>query len=107
MNKEIWKFEGKNKVIHVSGLAILVLEGSFSDPYRIEVTGGEALGPIERAAFTREGMSFGADKEIKIEVTYSQREYDASYDPHPKGPRIKPPSITYKPKRKLAVAESN
>ncbi len=72
-----WQSKNRTTVTHCSGLSIEIQQGSFSEPYRINVIGGGSLGAIEKVGLIREGMKFGAGSEIKIAVEDS---YSAPLD---------------------------
>lgn len=106
MTKSLWVYEGRNKVQHNSGFSIVVLEGSFSTPNRIQATGGNSLNPIEHASLVREGMAFGVAAEDTAGSTQDQYDSDLDYDqldeyisPESHKPA---PTITYKRKRSFS-----
>ncbi len=107
MTKSLWVYEGRNSVRHSNGFSIVVLEGSFSTPNRIQATGGNSLNPIEHASLVREGMAFGVTAEATVETSHDQYDSDLDCDhldeyvsPEPHKPT---PTITYKRKRSFST----
>ncbi len=61
-----WTFAPPNKVIHHSGIIIVVLEGSFQEPYRINVVGGDPMDYMKKVSLIRKGIMFGKNRLIQI-----------------------------------------
>ncbi len=102
MTQVLWDFE-ENRVVHTSGFAIVVQKGSFSEPYRIHVTGGDALSAVEHAGLVREGVAFGAALENSTERPLEKpvnividQPTEAVIPPPAAGP-----SVTYKRRRSV------
>ncbi len=66
-----WTTKNRTTITHTTGLTIEVQEGSFSEPYRIHVTGGDSLGAIEQVSLVSAGMKYGAATESDPEVQYN------------------------------------
>ncbi|MEE9304473.1 MAG: hypothetical protein V3U84_11925 [Thiotrichaceae bacterium] len=87
-------------MVNCSGLSIEIQQGSFSEPYRINIMGGDSHGAIEKVALIREGMKFGAAQETPISCVYHQ---PAIYEEHE--PAATPePKITYKRRSRRVTA---
>ncbi|WP_286240078.1 hypothetical protein [Neptuniibacter halophilus] len=56
----MWSVEGR-QVIHRSGLAIEVIEGNFSQPMNLSISGGQGLPAPQLALMIREGIDFAAN----------------------------------------------
>jgi len=94
MKHSYWACDEFNKVVHSSGFAVTVFEGSFAVPYRVGTSGRDDLPPIEYAAMQREGLAYGANLE-------HGKTADASLPLA----SSKEPTITYRRRRSIARSQ--